>query len=849
MQKIIALMVCWCWFWQVSAQPNIIAAEYFIDTDPGFGNATSITITTPSPNITDQAFSVSLAAVSQGVHVLFIRSRDVNGKWSVSNRFVFYKPFSSAGAPAANIVKAEYFFDIDPGFGSATDIPVTLGTDVQNVNFAADLTALSAGVHTLFIRSKNADGKWSITNRQILYKPSGNTSSAASNIVKAEYFFNTDPGFGNATNIPVTPGVDVQNVNFAADLTTLSAGVHQLFIRSKNADGKWSITNRQILYKPNSNSALPASNIVKAEYFFNNDPGFGNATDIPVTPGVDVQNIMFAASIDTLPVGVHQLFIRSQNADGKWSITNRRVLYKPNPANALPPANITNVEYFIDIDPGIGNAVPVVVNSAANFSDFITPINISGLSVGDHQLFIRSRASSGWSITNVYTFLIAATAAEPFINVNAITKTVMCARDSVKLSYDARGVYNAGNVFNAELSDANGSFALPVNIGSYTGTNSAIIACKLPITVSGGTNFRVRVSSTNPVVTGLPGGDALTIGNRSLPQTITGPMHVNGTFNYVYNVPPVVPSTWNWMITAGIQQSGDNTNSIGITWLQPLVPNTTGNIKLVETNYGCSGDTSSLTVTIYKLRIGNTTPVSACKASEITINANADGAFSAGNIITAQLSDETGSFAAPVSIGNVPLVGNGMNQAAVITATIPANIPNGTNYRVRLISSTGSFVGDTSVAITIIKPNIGADTTVYHTCLGETTNLLPLYNTTGLTAVWNTANTSAAPPGIYRLVVTNTFGCTDTAFANVVLEVATWTGAASTDWHTAENWSINKVPGTKTHVIIPAGTLNPCFISTADGEAASVQSKTGGILQVVNNRKLLVTQKCLSLPN
>ena len=44
MQKIITIIVCCIWCLKVSAQPNITFAEYFVDNDPGFGNATSIPI-------------------------------------------------------------------------------------------------------------------------------------------------------------------------------------------------------------------------------------------------------------------------------------------------------------------------------------------------------------------------------------------------------------------------------------------------------------------------------------------------------------------------------------------------------------------------------------------------------------------------------------------------------------------------------------------------------------------------------------------------------------------------------------------------------------------------------------
>jgi hypothetical protein len=175
-----------------------------------------------------------------------------------------------------------------------------------------------------------------------------------SNIVKAEYFINNDPGFGNATNIPITPGLDVQNVAFNAALDTLPAGVHQLYVRSKNAAGKWSVTNRFVFYR--ATGAM--SNIVKAEYFINNDPGFGNATDIPITPGLDVQNVVFNAALDTLPVGVYQLYVRSKNAAGKWSVTNRFVFNRlcAEAAGAISgPLNVcpgTSIVYSIPVVPG-----------------------------------------------------------------------------------------------------------------------------------------------------------------------------------------------------------------------------------------------------------------------------------------------------------------------------------------------------------------------------------------------------------------------------------------------------------------------------------------------------------------
>lgn len=40
---------------------------------------------------------------------------------------------------AANVNKAEYFVDTDPGFGNATDVPVTAGANIANVAIPIDI--------------------------------------------------------------------------------------------------------------------------------------------------------------------------------------------------------------------------------------------------------------------------------------------------------------------------------------------------------------------------------------------------------------------------------------------------------------------------------------------------------------------------------------------------------------------------------------------------------------------------------------------------------------------------------------------------------------------------------------
>ena len=66
-----------------------------------------------------------------------------------------------------------------------------------------------------------------------------------------------------------------------------------------------------------------------------------------------------------------------------------------------------------------------------------------------------------------------------------------------------------------ELSDAAGVFAAtPPVIGALAAIASGIVNCRLSLNIAIGSNYRVRIKSTSPVITGLTGSDTLTVGNR-----------------------------------------------------------------------------------------------------------------------------------------------------------------------------------------------------------------------------------------------------------------------------------------------------------------------------------------------
>jgi Putative metal-binding motif/Calx-beta domain len=138
---------------------NIVAAEYFIDADPGPGKgiATSIGTTGAVVNFT----ALIPTNLSPGFHLLAIRAMDANGKWGfLETRNFYLTPPPEANLP--QITAAEYFYDSDPGVGSATALTVVAGDIITPTFMIPVPAAMSSGNHWLAIRVRDQAGHWSL---------------------------------------------------------------------------------------------------------------------------------------------------------------------------------------------------------------------------------------------------------------------------------------------------------------------------------------------------------------------------------------------------------------------------------------------------------------------------------------------------------------------------------------------------------------------------------------------------------------------------------------------------------------------------------------------------------------
>lgn len=397
---------------------------------------------------------------------------------------------------AQTITQIEYFIDNDTGYGNG--IPVSFAQDSSvTVSFSVNIAgALTEGFHFLNIRAKDSGNQWSMVGIRPFYNQLITNDSLA-DIAGIEYFIDTDPGYGSGNSISFTANIAVsQSVQIPVP-PDLSEGLHFLNVRARDTNHKWTIVAIRPFYnQPIANNSL--ADITAIEYFVDADPGYGSGTSVSFTSNNNVNRNFPVAIPPHLSDGFHTLMIRAKDAQHKWSIVGSRPFYKQRiSGNALE--NIVAVEYFIDTDPGAGNATPVAIIAGTTLTrDFL--LNLDSLANGSHRLYMRARnAANKWSLLSMRDFMV-----QDNIIIIQNMPADWCASTNFNIPLVLYGTYNTGNVFTAQLSDANGNFDLPVTIGTLTSVNTGTITGNIPDSVGVGNNYRIRVVSSSPAIENSP---------------------------------------------------------------------------------------------------------------------------------------------------------------------------------------------------------------------------------------------------------------------------------------------------------------------------------------------------------
>jgi hypothetical protein len=168
------------------------------------------------------------------------------------------------------------------------------------------------------------------------------------------------------------------------------------------------------------------------------------------------------------------------------------------------------------------------------------------------------------------------------ITTGTISPTSYCAGASVSIPYTTTVTYNAGNIFTAQLSNAAGNFGSPVAIGTRSSTAAGTISGTIPVGTVAGTAYRIRVVSSNPVVTGSTNVSNLTVNPTSAPPVVgtrTQPTCTTATGSVVLNGLPL-----QWALTQ--YPGGTTTTGTGTSTTIPGLSSGTYNYSVIGTNNG-----------------------------------------------------------------------------------------------------------------------------------------------------------------------------------------------------------------------------------------------------------------------
>jgi hypothetical protein len=242
----------------IYSKTTITSGEYFIDTDPGFGNGTPVTISS-SDSIILQNFNAATASLSEGYHKLYGRLMDNTGKWGLTFRrnIEVFKNVDN------KVQKVEYFFKTDLGVGECAS--ATFATPAADGSFTFDIprNSIPAGADTLFVRVQDdLDSRWSLTQWEDLamvlpltlldFKVAKQNTTAlvswqTANEVNTAYFNVLRSRDGNRFN---TVGrVEAKNMSslqgdysYTDDLAGLAPGIVYYRLQMLDQDGSYSFS-------------------------------------------------------------------------------------------------------------------------------------------------------------------------------------------------------------------------------------------------------------------------------------------------------------------------------------------------------------------------------------------------------------------------------------------------------------------------------------------------------------------------------------------------------------------------------------------------------------------------------
>jgi hypothetical protein len=294
------------------------------------------------------------------------------------------------------LVGVDYFYDSEDNKHTYIDLPRT--TNYSNIQ-KFETAGLTPGFHNLFVRFKDSLNRWSLYEGRAIYIQPVKVELKTTKIKALEYFYDQDNGLGTGTLITNFKNSDDLKMTSALSTKNLEPGFHNLFVRFKDSLNNWSMYEGRTIYIQPVSKLTKPSRIFAAEYFIDEDPGIGSAQKILAFQPSDSISILRSLSTSNLTPGFHQLSVRVKDSLNYWSVLATKVFFVDATKNiGTESTKIIAAEYFINSDPGIGNATPlngIIAGASVTIAPKITPPSVTSK---ENNLFLRVKNELGvWS--------------------------------------------------------------------------------------------------------------------------------------------------------------------------------------------------------------------------------------------------------------------------------------------------------------------------------------------------------------------------------------------------------------------------------------------------------------------
>ncbi|RYE25092.1 MAG: T9SS type A sorting domain-containing protein [Sphingobacteriales bacterium] len=270
------------------------------------------------------------------------------------------------------------------------------------------------------------------------------------------------------------------------------------------------------------------------------------------------------------------------------------------------------------------------------------------------------------------------------ININ-YTGNDLCAGQSITVPYTLNNVtFGTGNTFTAQLSNATGSFASPVNIGSVTSTTAGSITATIPLTTPAGTGYKLRIKSSNPVDSSASTADIRITPLHAVSTFTNAPVCEGDTLFLKSSATPSTGVAFAWTGPNSFADVAAN------TFLAPISASQAGKYVITTQHNACiTKDTVTVQVKpMPNVTGGSNTPVCPGTTMQLTANSNLAGstfAWSGPNSFTSTLQNpvRTPTAYADQGVYTVFVTKNGCTSqkdiavAVQITTATPVATNNG----------------------------------------------------------------------------------------------------------------------------------------------------------------------------